>query len=91
MKIVLLAATQAEARKQAADAGLKPHSRDIICPGSIELLYGITLHEEDLVMEFPGFRDRPDAKVILQMVKHCIAKSPDAGPVWRTAGEPSRV
>lgn len=86
VRVVLLCATQDEARAQASDAGLKPHSKDVIAPGGVATLHGLTLEEADLIIEFPGFRARRDAGDIIESLHKTIAMSPGAGPVWRTAG-----
>jgi len=86
MKVVLLCATQDEARDHAREAGLKPFSRDIIAPGSAASIDGLRLTEADLVIEFEGFRQRSDADLIVRSLQRSIRKAGDAGPIWRKAG-----
>lgn len=85
MKIVLLARTQVEAKLYADQAGLS--SRDVHTPGIHQTLHGLTLTEDDLVVEFPGFRRRRDAGKILEALKTSSSQPKSgAGPVWIRAG-----
>lgn len=85
MKIVLLARTQVEAKFYADQAGLG--SRDVVNPGIHQSLEGLVLTEDDLVVEFPGFRHRVNAGTIIDQIKTASSREESgAGPVWIQAG-----
>lgn len=83
MRTVLLARTENEARDFARSAGLRPP--EYVLAGSATSLYGLKLSEEDLIFEFPGFRERRDAQAIIDMLKVSSKKSGGAGPRWERA------
>lgn len=86
MKVVLLTRTREEALRLAQDAQIP--SDEVWAPSRPDSLNGVVLEEEDLVIEFPGFRERGDADAIVRAVLE--STNPEgAGPRWEKAGSAS--
>lgn len=86
MRTVMLARTETEGRAYARQAGLRPPEYVLVAgPAS---LHGLRLTEDDLVFEFPNFRDRPDADRIVEAMKVVCRTSAGAGPRWERAQTP---
>lgn len=88
VRTFLLCSTLNEARDYARAADLTPRDSFLVSPRSLQALDGVRVTEDDLIIEFPGFRDHPDAWRIIEMIKRSAAKSPGAGPDWRAVGKP---
>ena len=80
MKTILLCnLEQSETFRE--NAGL-PANR-AVRPTSGETLRGVRFSENDLILEWPGWRDTaPRAQEIVDSIKVAIARSGNAGPEW---------
>lgn len=80
VKTILLC-NEHQARTFRENAGLSP--REAVAISSPRTLEGARFHEDDLILEWPGWRDRtPGSQEIVDELKRCIARGDNAGPEW---------
>lgn len=82
--VVLLAATSDEAYDFATQAELEPS--DCIVPTGIEKIEGLRLDWIDLIVQFPGFAERQDAREITEALLRVILAGDGDGPLWEHVG-----
>lgn len=81
MKTILLAPTAEEATAFRFNAGLSPRECVFVTSGAT--LLGAKFAEEDLILEWPRFRElHPKADEIVKALKVAIARGGNAGPEW---------
>lgn len=83
MMVVCLASTELEAQQVYASRTLIG-GRMIVLTGDAtpSKLHGLRFTEDDMVCEFPGFRDGERAAEIIETLHGSIAKANNAGPQW---------
>lgn len=80
VKTILLC-NEHQARTFRENSGLS--TREAVRPSSSLTLEGVRFTEADLILEWPGWRDRtPGAQDIVDSIKRCIARGDNAGPEW---------
>ena len=84
MPTVILARTVDEGRGHARQAGLRPG--EYIVAGSADGIRGVKLADEDLIAEFPGFRERSDHEQIIWELSRSMKKG--GVPRWERIGAP---
>lgn len=82
MRVLLLCRTTSEAGAYARAAGLSKSDCMLVSPRTTRALEGLRLYEEDLIVEFPGFRQEPGAGEVIRILKMMIQRSKNAGPEW---------
>lgn len=83
MRVFLLADTLGAAVDFREGAGLSP--RECVIVSEPQVIHGILFREEDMVFEWPRFRQRVDATEILEKIRTSQA---DAGPEWHGVPQP---
>lgn len=84
MIVVLLAGTVAEAVQYAKDAGLA--RKNTITAGSPQVLEGLRLADEDLIVQFPTFMARRDSSDIIDVLLQGITLG-GTKPRWERVGK----
>ena len=84
MQTVILARSVDEGRKHARQAGLRPG--EYVVAGSASGIRGIHLADDDLIAEFPGFRDRSDHEQIIWELSRSMKQG--GVPHWEKLGSP---
>jgi len=85
VKVIILARTHDEAQAYANTAGLAARDVIICGPHSDTALQGIRLSNEDLIAEFPGFREAEGSHRVIQTL-NSIMDSGNTTPTWRKIG-----
>ena len=85
VKVIILARTHDEAQAYANTAGLAARNVFICTPDTVGGTDGIVLSNEDLIAEFPGFREAEGSHRIIQRLTAAMAKGATT-PTWRKIG-----
>lgn len=72
-----------EAHAHAKLAGLAMH--DVVIPANSNVLHGLRLSDDDLIIEFPSFEEHP-RKVAIRQSLHTIMAMCKAKPPWERVG-----
>ena len=82
---IMLCRTLQEAERYRRSAGLRPGRCIMLSSENAhagQAFVGIQLREDDLIVEFPGFRDGRYVDQALEVLKVARAKATGAGPEW---------